>query len=82
MEQTAIDLISLGYTVHIPADCAMSRSLDDRNLALDRLRQIGCFITSSENVIFKLLKDKNYPGFDKVRKFITQVSEDTGLSKL
>jgi hypothetical protein len=74
-----MDLLRSGYTVHVAADCAMSRTLEDRSLALERLRQLGCFVTSSENVIFKLMKDKNHPGFDKLRKLISETSANTGL---
>lgn len=79
MEQTALDLVKLGYSVHVAADCSMSRSQEDRMLAMERLRDIGCFISTSENIIFKLIRDKNNPIFDKVRKLVIQKSEETGL---
>uniref|UniRef100_A0A1L8DXZ4 Isochorismatase domain-containing protein 1 n=1 Tax=Nyssomyia neivai TaxID=330878 RepID=A0A1L8DXZ4_9DIPT len=82
LEQTAVDMCDMGYQVHIAADCAMSRSLEDRAIALQRLREIGCHITTSESIIFKLMKDKNHPKFNEVRKLVTFPSEDTGLSKL
>ncbi|KAA0190138.1 hypothetical protein HAZT_HAZT005478 [Hyalella azteca] len=37
IEQTAIDLLSRGIQVHIVADCCTTRSIDDRNLALQLL---------------------------------------------
>lgn len=82
VEQTAIDLRGLGYDIHVVADCSMSRSPEDRALALERLKQIGCFVTTSESIIFKLMKDKNHPKFNDLRKLVTQVSADTGLAKL
>ncbi|KAB7497697.1 Isochorismatase domain-containing protein 2 [Armadillidium nasatum] len=45
VEQTAIDLVSRGFTVHVVADCCSSRSQEDRFLAFQRLKQIGCYIT-------------------------------------
>ena len=69
----------MGYSVHIAADCSMSRTQEDRILAMERLRDVGCFITTSENIIFKLIRDKNNPVFDKVRKFVTEPSIQTGL---
>lgn len=77
-----MDFRAQGVDVHIVADCSLSRSPDDRTLAFERLKQIGCFVTTSENVIFKLLKTKDNPKFNDVRKFISDVSADTGLSKL
>ncbi|XP_037027084.1 isochorismatase domain-containing protein 1-like [Bradysia coprophila] len=82
VEQTAMDFRAQGIEVHVVADCSLSRSLDDRTLAFERLKQIGCFVTTSENVIFKLLKTKDNPKFNDVRKYVSEVSADTGLSKL
>lgn len=72
----------MGIDVHVVADCCSSRSEEDRLLALKRLQQIGCFVTTSESVIFKLMRDKNHPKFDEVRKLVTGTSVDTGLAKL
>lgn len=77
-----MDLRELNVDVHIVADCSLSRSPDDRRFAFDRMRQIGCFLTTSENVIFKLLRTKDNPCFNDVRKLVTQSSADTGLAKL
>lgn len=75
VEQTAMDLLSTGkYDVHIVADCVLSRTFGDREMALARLREMGCIVTSSENVIFKLLRDKNNPKFNDVRKLVTETS--------
>lgn len=82
LEQSAMDMKSDGYEVHIAADCAQSRSQDDRFCALQRLREIGCHITTSESILFKLMKDKNHPKFNDVRKLVTHPVEETGLSKL
>ncbi len=79
IEQTAMDLIKSGYTVHIAADCTMSRSLEDRTLALERMKNLGCHISTSENIIFKLMKDKNHPAFNQVRKLVMETSVETGL---
>jgi hypothetical protein len=35
---------------------------------------MGCIISSSENVIFKLMRDKNHPKFDEVRRLVTEPS--------
>ncbi|KAF0310048.1 Isochorismatase domain-containing protein 1 [Amphibalanus amphitrite] len=82
VEQTATELVQRGYTVHIVADGVSSRSQEDRLLALQRLRQIGCFISTSESIIFKLLGDKNHPKFAEVRGLVKQTSPDTGLAKI
>ncbi|XP_050087952.1 isochorismatase domain-containing protein 1-like [Anopheles aquasalis] len=82
LEQTAMDLLSQGYTVHVAADCSVSRTQEDRKLALQRLQQYGCFVSTSENIIFKLMRDKQHPAFDKVRHVVRDPSIDTELAKL
>lgn len=80
VEQTAIDLLlTEKYNVHVVADCVLSRTLEDRIFALERLRNSGCIISTSENVIFKLMKDKNHPKFNDVRHLISEPSSSTGL---
>lgn len=68
IEQSAMDFINKNYAVHIVADCTMSRTDQDRHLAFDRMKCMGCIITTTENVVFKLLGGKNHPKFDDVRK--------------
>lgn len=79
IEQSATDFLDNGYDVHIVADCTTSRSSEDRNLAFHRLRQMGCFVTTSENVIFKLMGGKNHPQFSQIVPFVRNVSIDSGL---
>lgn len=79
IEQTAMDLLDYGYEVHVVADCTTSRSPEDRALAFERLRQIGCYVTSSENVVFKLLRGKSHPQFAHVRPMLQHKSIESGL---
>lgn len=68
IEQSAMDFINNNYGVHIVADCTMSRTDEDRRLAFDRMKDMGCIISTTENVVFKLLGGKNHPKFNDVRK--------------
>ncbi|CAH2084134.1 unnamed protein product [Euphydryas editha] len=77
IEQTVIDLLNEDINVHVLADGVSSRSLLDRSLALQRMQGIGCFVTSVENVLFKLLKDKNNPAFKGVSKLIKEPTSET-----
>ncbi|XP_048002024.1 isochorismatase domain-containing protein 1-like isoform X2 [Leguminivora glycinivorella] len=85
IEQTVIDLLNENIAVHVLADGVSSRSLMDRGLALQRMQSIGTFITTSENVLFKLMKDKNHPAFKHISKLNKEPTVDTlgfSLSKL
>ncbi|CAB0032432.1 unnamed protein product [Trichogramma brassicae] len=79
VENTAIDLRNHGFEVHTVADCCSSRTQEDRLLALERMKQIGCHIATSENVIFKLLGDAMHTDFKKVQKLLLEPSVYTGL---
>lgn len=82
VEQTAAELCALGIQVHVVADACTSRSQEDRLLALSRLQQMGCFVTTSESVLFKLLGDKEHPKFADIRQLVQKPSPSTGLAKM
>lgn len=67
--------------VFLVADCLISRLNQDRDLAIERLRNAGCVVTTSESVIFDLMGDKNHPKFDVVRKIVNTPSADMQLAK-
>lgn len=70
VQQTVLDLLAEGYEVVIPADALTSRNNDNYRLALDSMRQAGAFITSSEAIIFMLLRDAKHPDFRTISKLI------------
>ncbi|KAK6634533.1 hypothetical protein RUM43_011934 [Polyplax serrata] len=82
IEQTAIDLLGQDLHVHVVADACTSRSLEDRQLAFERMKQMGCFISTTENVIFKLLLDARNPKFGEIRSLVKDVTPYTGLCRL
>merc|ERR1712194_368664 len=61
VQQTALDLLARNYTVHVLADGVSSQRAIDREVAIERLRQSGAFITTSESVLFELLREKDAP---------------------
>ncbi|KAA0189699.1 hypothetical protein HAZT_HAZT004173 [Hyalella azteca] len=79
VEQTAIDLLARGISVHVAADCCTSRTNQDRNLALQRLSKIGCHVTTCETVLFKLLGDKQHAKFQEISKLVREPCKDVGL---
>ncbi|XP_076650233.1 isochorismatase domain-containing protein 2 [Halictus rubicundus] len=79
IENTAIDLRQSGYEVHTVADCCTSRTQEDRLLALERMRGIGCHITTSENVIFKLLGSADHKEFKNIQRLVKTPTLYTGL---
>jgi hypothetical protein len=52
--QTALDLREKGYRPVIIEDCVASRKPNDKRIAIERMRQAGCAITSLESLLFEL----------------------------
>ena len=66
--QTAINLKEIGKEVFIVADCVGSRAQADRQLALDRMRQLGIHIVSKEMVVFEWLQKAGTDQFREISK--------------
>lgn len=64
--QTAIDLISNGYYVHVVSDAVCSRYKSDWKFAMHYLRQAGAVITTTEILVFQLLNRAGTPEFKAI----------------
>ncbi|XP_002128918.2 isochorismatase domain-containing protein 1-like [Ciona intestinalis] len=80
VQQTAIDLISRGYEVHLVVDATSSRSLSDRQLAYQRLHKLGVFVTSAETILLQLVADKNHEKFKEIQNLVKVLPPDSGLT--
>jgi nicotinamidase-related amidase len=61
--QTALDLQAAGFATHLAADAAGSRREEDRALGIERLRQHGVEIVTSEMAVFEWLEHGEGPDF-------------------
>ena len=68
--QTAIDLIEAGYEVHTVVDCVSSRTPENRNLALEKMKSEGARLTSVEIALFELLRTAASPKFKELSKIV------------
>jgi nicotinamidase-related amidase len=68
--QTAVDLIGLGYYVQVVADCVSSRAFFNSNIALERLKTERIVLTSTEMVLFELLKTAENPRLKDIQNII------------
>jgi nicotinamidase-related amidase len=68
--KTTLDALKDGYNVHVVADAVSSRTPENRQLALERLRQSGAFITSTEMIMFMLLNEAGTDEFKAISKLI------------
>ena len=68
--QTTVDLLASGYEVEVVADVVSSRTADNREIALQRIRDEGANITSVEMALFELMKVAEGPKFKEVSKIV------------
>ena len=68
--QTAMDLLRLGYEVQVVADAVSSRTAESKHIGLQRMRQAGAIVSSTEMVLFELLKVAEGPKFKEILKII------------
>ncbi|MDO9105897.1 MAG: isochorismatase family protein [Methylovulum sp.] len=64
--QTALELLHLGYQVHIAEDAVCSRKAEHKFYALQRLQQQGATLTNHESVLFEWLRNSAHPEFKAI----------------
>lgn len=68
--QTVIDLLAADFNVVLIADCASSRREEDHQLGLRRAEQEGALITSSESILFELLRAAGTDTFKQISALV------------
>ena len=68
--QTVLGLLEPGRRVLLAADAVGSRDPADRTAAIDRARQHGAEIVTSEMVLFEWLRDAQHPKFREVQNLL------------
>ena len=68
--QTAVDLLCKGFAVDVPADAVSSRTLENKQIALQRMAGLGVNISSVEMALFELLRTAEHPKFRQIAKLI------------
>ncbi len=68
--QTCVSLIEKGYIVHVPRDAVDSRTEENWLTALNLMEKAGAVITSTETIIFQILKRAGTNEFKEMLKLI------------
>ncbi|MBT9160864.1 MAG: hypothetical protein DDT26_02160 [Dehalococcoidia bacterium] len=68
--QTAIDLLNSGYEVQIVADATSSRTPENKEIGLNKARDAGATLTSTEIALFELLKVAEGAKFKEILKIV------------
>jgi len=68
--QTALDLIDNGYSVHVVADAVSSRTKENCKTGLAAMKRAGAFLTSTEMVLFELLRTASDAKFKEIYRIV------------
>lgn len=70
VSQTASKLAELGYEVHLVKDASGSRSIDEHTSGIERMRENGVHVLTTEIALFEWLKSAKHPEFKEVQALI------------
>ncbi len=68
--QTTLSLLRMGYNVHLLSDAVCSRSKHNWKTGIEIMRDAGAVITSTETVLFQLLRQAGTEEFKTISKRI------------
>ena len=68
--KTALEAVARDYETHVVADAVSSRTEENKILALERMRQSGVFIVSTEMILFQLMDRSGTDEFKAISKLI------------
>lgn len=77
IQQTAIELLSVGCEVFVLVDAVGSRRPHDRDAALERMARAGAVLTTTESMIFELVRRCDVPEFKPVLDLVKQAPDDS-----
>jgi nicotinamidase-related amidase len=72
--QTVLAALRDGYLVHVAADAVSSRSEANWRIGLDRMRDAGAIISSSETIIYELLRASGTEAFRQMLPYLKTTS--------
>lgn len=68
--QTVLDLLENDYLPIVVADCVSSRNGSDREIALRRIEREGGYITSTESLLFEIMKSSHHQRFREISRLV------------
>jgi nicotinamidase-related amidase len=68
--QTALGALREGYLVHVASDAVSSRTEWNWKIGLDRMRAAGAVISSTEMMIYELMRSSGSPAFKEMLPYL------------
>jgi len=68
--QTALAALREGYLVHVAADAVSSRTELNWHIGLERMRAAGAIISSTEMIMYELLRSSGSPAFKELLPYL------------
>ena len=68
--QTALSALREGYIVHVASDAVSSRTEWNWKIGLERMRAAGAVISSTEMIIYELLRSSGAPAFKEMLPYL------------
>jgi nicotinamidase-related amidase len=68
--QTALDALREGYLVHVASDAVSSRTEQNWQVGLERMRAAGAVISSTEMMIYELLRSSGSSAFKEMLPYL------------
>ncbi|KAF9519528.1 hypothetical protein BS47DRAFT_1481984 [Hydnum rufescens UP504] len=75
--QTALDLLRRQVEVYVLADGVSSINKEEVPIALERIRQAGGVVTTSESFLFQVMRDSSRPEFREFAKLVKDTKGET-----
>ncbi len=68
--QTVSDLLDKKYSIQVVLDAISSRTKENNDLAIDRMKMLGAVMTSTEMIATELLRTSAHPKFKEILNLI------------
>ena len=72
IQQTSLDLLSMGFGVYLAVDAMGSRNELDHRTALQRMQACGAIVTTTEAAMFEWCESSAHPQFKAISQLVRQ----------